>query len=628
MCGIAGILQLDDQPVDQDRLRSMNQALAHRGPDAEGFWIQGSIGLAHRRLAIVDLSPTGAQPMQNPSSSLVLTYNGEIYNYQELRKELEAGGASFTSTSDSEVLLLLYERVGEKMLERLRGMFAFAIWDAKRHRLFFARDRIGKKPFFYQHGNHSFSFASELKALIGQDKPKIDWEAIRLFFGLQYIPAPRTGFEGIFSLQPGECGWVEGGRLTIKRYAQFLREPKRTDSFQEAALEVRHLVEESVRLRLIADVPVGAFLSGGIDSSIVATLMAKQSSTKIHTFTMGFSGFSGKAGSGYAGDEREEARQLAKKIGTEHHEFEARVQDIPALVETMLDIYDAPYADSSCLPVWLLARETRAHIKAVMVGDGGDELFGGYRRYQAMLTGLAFHRSHVGWLISWLARGIGSMKHDPRYLRFARMTEKFSAGLGQGYASLFSGSYFSDEEQEQLLEPGFCLQTAPFSSEKFIVQQFIESLGAEGALDFDLTSYLPDDLNVKVDRATMAHGLEARAPFLDQELVRYTTHLPLSFILKRGIQKPLLRAAFTDIVPKEVFDRRKRGFQVPLAEWFRKDLRSLFVERCLASGNALRTICQSSVIERYLKENDAGVNHGNRLWMLLMLGSWLEKYGN
>ncbi len=618
MCGIAGLWRFHGEPIDPDRLQAMIDTLAHRGPDGEGLWIQGSVGLAHRRLAIVDLSEGGAQPMVSSDGNVVVTFNGEIYNYQDLRRELEQGGVVFRSTSDTEVLLHLYEREGEQMLSKLRGMFAFAMWDADRQRLFFARDRIGKKPFFYRHDDQSFAFASEIKALITDHRPSIDLHAIRLFLGLQYVPAPLTGFTGIHHLPPGHAGTVEAGRLRVWSYHQEKREPNFTGSFDEAASEVRRLLEEAVHLRMIADVPVGTFLSGGVDSTAIAAIMARSASHSIKTFTMGFPSL------GF--DERKEAEAFARSINSEHHVFEATAQDACALVDTMVTTYDAPYADSSAIPTWLLARATRIHVKAVMTGDGGDELFAGYRRYRSFLIADALKRSGFSWMATNAAWMRWMVDRDPQWKRFAQTLEGIRRSPANGYADLFCGSYFGRDDVLRLLQPAFRAHTEEADAGAFVVRTYHQELGVLGALDFDLRSYLPDDLNVKMDRASMAHGLEARSPFLDQELVRFASHLPLSFLLKNGTSKRVLRAALQGIVPEEVFRRPKRGFQVPLAAWFRGELSSVFQERCLVSDAHLLQIIRPEAVQKLFEENRHGINHGNRLWMLLMLETWLAHH--
>lgn len=618
MCGIAGEIRFKNQPSDEGRLRGMSDALAHRGPDGQGIWIKGNVGLTHRRLSIVDLSDAGAQPMVSEDGALAVVFNGEIYNYQALRDALVNDGAKFRSTSDTEVLLHLYKRHGQAMLEKLHGMFAFALWDVHENRLFFARDRIGKKPFYYRLDERGFSFASELKALTRERKPEIDWSAVRVFLGLQYVPSPQTGFVGISSLSPAHFGVLQGEQLTLSRYAEIPRVPSFDGSETDAAKEVRRLLEESVRLRLIADVPVGTFLSGGVDSSAIAAIMARRSSEPIKTFTMGFPSF------GF--DERVQAASFAKHIGSEHHEFEAKPETVASLVDTLSATYDAPFADASSLPTWLLARETKTHVKAVMTGDGGDELFAGYRRYRYFAQAEWLKRHGLSWLAingAWVA---WMVKRDPRWMRFAQTLEGIRRSYARGYADLFTGSYFQRDDLLSLLQPDFRKMTDASDSGAFVEAHFQESLGVAGALDFDLHSYLPDDLNVKMDRATMAHGLEARAPFLDQDLVAFVARLPLSFSLKPGRQKAILHDALKDLVPEEVFSRPKRGFQVPLGEWLRRDLRPMFVERCLADGSGLFRVCQRKTVERYLKENDRGMNQGNRLWMLLVLATWIKRY--
>lgn len=605
--------------MDRDRLVGMLREVEHRGPDGEGVWVDESVGLGHRRLAIVDLSETGKQPMVSPDGRFVITFNGEIYNYQELREQLAKSREQFQSTSDTEVILALYAKEGEAMLKKLRGMFAFAIWDKEKNELFFARDRIGKKPFFWMNEpEHGFAFASEIQSLIAREHKEIDHEALRSFFGLQYVPSPRTGFRGIQSLQPGYCGTWKAGAVEVRRYDSFDALPSFTGSFDEAVNEVRRRFEEAVRYRLIADVEVGCFLSGGIDSSAVAALMAKRSSKPMKTFTMGFPDF--------AADERAEAAAFAKTIGAEHHSFEAKPLDAVLLVDKLVDLYGVPYADSSCLPSYLLAQETSKHVKAVMNGDGGDESFGGYKRYGYFRTADAIMRFGLSWFAINAAWGLWSVKHDPRYRRFAQTIEGRRRSVASGYADLFTGSYFGHDDASKLLQPEFASWTEGSSSESFIRSQYDERLGLGGALDFDRRSYLPDDLCVKMDRATMAHGLEARSPFLDQELVRFAATLPFDFHFRGGRQKAVLQAAMSDLVPSEVLSRPKRGFQVPLGAWFRLALKPAFEERCLVSSSKLHRFCRPEEVKRLFDEHQKGVDHGNRLWMLLTLATWLEKY--
>ncbi len=611
MCGIAGILQKEGVPVREDRLRRMADALAHRGPEGAGIWCHANVGFAHRRLALVDLHPSGAQPMQDPSGRYTITFNGEIYNYQALRTELANQGATFRSTSDTEVLLQLFAREGKAMLPRLRGMFAFAIHDRETGAVFFARDRIGKKPLYYREARGVFTFASELKALIQDAPASPDFEAVRLFLGLQYVPAPWTGFQGIRTLPPAHCAFLQNGTLTIESYDTFGTTPVFSGSREEAVREVRRLLEEAVQLRLIADVPVGAFLSGGVDSASVVALAA-QSVSHLQTFTIGFAD--------PRFDERAEAAALAKQFGTTHHAFLVTPEQILGIADTVIRHYDAPYADSSALPSWLLAQHTKKHVKAVLTGDGGDEAFAGYRRYRHFAQALAW--KSIAGMAAPVARLGGAVLRDPRFGRMAETLSGIRRSTAEGYAALFQGSYFSAAEQAALCTPEFLAEITSTPTE-FIVERYAEQEGVKGAWLFDRDSYLPDDLNVKMDRATMAHGLEARAPFLDQEVLRFVARLPASMVFDGHSVKPLLRDAMRGCVPDAVFSRPKRGFQVPLATWFRGPLREAFVARCLSASSPLARVCRKEGVQGYLARNDRGEDHGNRLWMLYALATWL-----
>lgn len=619
MCGIAGVLRWDEEPVREDRLQRMSDTIAHRGPDSMGIWREGRIGLAHRRLAIIDLSTLGAQPMTSLDGRYVITFNGEIYNYLTLREDCERRGDIFRSHSDTEVLLQLYARKGPEMLADLRGMFAFAIWDRKTERLFCARDRVGKKPFFYQSTKETFAFASELKALMTDHRPEIDQRAIRVFLGLQYVPAPLTGFKDIHALPPGYAGMCERSGWRTWKYDAIFETPAFTGSFTQAKDQLRHLLEESIRLRLISDVPIGAFLSGGIDSSTIVGLTKKALHTSLSTFTMGF------PATGY--DERPQAQAFAKRHELPHHAFEASSHHASEALDTLTSLYESPYADSSALPTWLLARETAKHVKVVLTGDGADELFAGYRRHAYFAQALRLSRIGGRALVP-LMRQLSRAFGDQRILRFSRTLAALKNSPQAGYAALFTGSYFSQEDEVALLQPGFAHETEPWSAETWMTQRATQHDPLFDALTFDRTSYLPDDLNVKMDRATMAHGLEARSPFLDQEVVAFASSLPTEWLLHNGKGKWILKEAFADILPKDLLTRKKRGFQVPLASWFRGELRPLFEERCLSDASPIKQLCQPHTMATLLKENDRGVDHGNRLWMLISLATWLEKHGH
>ncbi|GMU25345.1 asparagine synthase (glutamine-hydrolyzing) [Patescibacteria group bacterium] len=614
MCGIAGMITKYGAPPDEGMLRRMTSLLAHRGPDGEGVWAAPGVGLGHRRLAIIDVSPTGAQPMHSADGRLTIVYNGELYNYKELRKVFEADGSVFRSASDTEVLLETYRRYGKDCVKHLRGMFAFAIWDAEQKQLFFARDRIGKKPFFYRtlpDGSHAF--ASELKALLPLAPATVDACAIRLFFGLQYVPSPRTGYENIFSLPPGYRGFADASGVRVESYNDWKDVMPPTEGATEET--IRRLLEDAVRVRLQADVPVGAFLSGGIDSAAVIAFASKHASSPIRTFTMGFP----EAHM----DERAEARRLSEYFHTDHTEFEAKPEDLLAIGSQVIAQYDAPYADSSALPLWLLARETAKEIKVVLTGDGGDELFGGYRRYMAYAQALLLSKLPG---VSTALLAAGHSVNDAGLIRMGETVFHASKNPSRAYGELFTGSYFSTNRSASLLSPAFAGATATCDPAHF-VESMMKGDGKplERAMRFDLASYLPDDLNVKMDRATMAFGLEARSPFLDQYLVGFAIGLPLKTKVNYGNTKVGLKRALRGIVPEEVLKRKKRGFQVPLAQWFRGPLAPRWKERCLDPHAKLAAYVKTDQTERLFRENAQGADHGNRLYMLYALAEWLGR---
>lgn len=625
MCGIAGIVTRDGSTPDQGVLRRMSERIAHRGPDGEGIWTSVGVGLTHRRLAIIDLSPSGAQPMSDGSGRYSIVFNGEIYNYRDLRRELESSGAHFRSSSDTEVILEAYRAWGTGAFDRLRGMFAIALWDSQEKQLVLARDKIGKKPLFYSttHDGH-LVFASEIKALAPVVDLKPDWDAVRLFLGLQYVPTPKTGFEGVGQLPAGSYGIWKDGAWGLKGYtsppAPLLRKERGED-----LTELRQTLDNAIRLRLLAsDVPVGAFLSGGIDSAAVVALASKRLDRPLQTFTMGFPSLdmSGGAGSGFAGDERKEARVIAEQFKTDHHEFEARPEHAIALADEIVSHYDAPYADSSALPLWLLARETAKEIKVVLTGDGGDELFGGYRRYVAYEQALGLASLPFA---GTLAGHMGRMFGDPRFVRMSETLHAMRGDPMRAYGELFCGSYFGTQRAAHMFREDFLKQTHGSDPVAFIASRMTDA-SLESAMRFDLTSYLPDDLNVKMDRATMRFGLEARSPFLDQEVVAFASSVPLNQKVNRGKTKIMLKKALQGIVPDEVLRRKKRGFQVPLAAWFRGPLAPILRERLLDPDLPIAQIVHPEAVQRLIRENASGMDHGNRLWMLFSLSSWLSKY--
>jgi asparagine synthase (glutamine-hydrolysing) len=617
MCGIAGIVTKTGVPPSKEALLRMAGAIAHRGPDGEGVWVGSGVGFAHRRLAIIDLDHRADQPMMSADGRYTIVFNGEIYNYRELRSQLQA---SWKTEGDTEVILEGYRAWGPAVADKLRGMFAFAIWDEERRQLCIARDKIGKKPLFYATTKDGdVAFASEIKALRSVVDLRPDVSDVRTFLGLQYVPTPRTGFIGVSQLPPGHSAIFERGSFTAHSYHNWSRESREmTDADVDDGIRSR--LDEAVKLRMLAaDVPVGAFLSGGVDSAAVVAY-ASTHVDALQTFTMGFAGAPDM-------DERNEAQEIAKRFNTKHHAFEAKPEDLLNLIDELVTHYDAPYADSSALPLWLLAKETSKQIKVVLTGDGGDETFGGYKRYVAYQQALELATMPlVGSVTAPASYWLGGMLHDPRFDRFGYMAEVMRSRPETAYGELFCGSYFNSRVLKDVCHPDFLQQTAKSDAVECVAQAMGNEASLDAALFFDLTSYLPDDLNVKMDRATMRFGLEARAPFLDQEMVQFALGLPLNQKVSRGKTKIALKRALKPVLPKEVLERKKRGFQVPLGAWFRGPLASLVKERCLDPKSPLTQIVRLDAVQRLIDENQKGADHGNRLWMLLALSSWLNTH--
>ncbi len=628
MCGIAGIAKRDGSRPDERVLLRMSESLAHRGPDGDGFWLDAGIGLAHRRLAVIDLSETAAQPMQDRRGSYRLVFNGEIYNYRDLRQELEKHGSMFKTQSDTEVILEAYRAWDVGCLTKFRGMFAFALWDSCRGRLLLARDKIGKKPLFYSMTEAGdLIFASEIKALAPIIKLKSSLNDLRLFIGLQYVPTPRTGFAGVSQIRPGCYGLWDGKYFDLHKYHEW-DSPKRVDAKkqwinlpdQEVDDLIRATLDQAVTIRQsAADVSVGAFLSGGIDSAAIVALASRHAIKPIQTFTMGFPQLHL--------DERREARVVSERFSTDHQEFEAKPEDLQSLIDELAFHYDAPYADSSALPLWLLAKATANEIKVVLTGDGGDELFGGYRRYAAYDRADRLNKIPFAALAAPIvSKFIARLAHDPRFDRFSDVLEAMRHEPKQAYGEMFCGAYFSTSWLSRVCQSDFIKTTQAQDAVCYISEAMNKRKGLRTAMFFDLTSYLPDDLNVKIDRATMRFGLEARAPFLDADMVSLALHLPLKQKIRHGKTKIALRRALAKILPTEIIDRPKRGFQVPLAEWFRGPLGNFIHDRCLDPDSELAKIFRPEAIKRLIEENKKGADHGNRLWMLLSLATWLERY--
>ena len=629
MCGIAGVLHLDGATVDPRALRALVDPLAHRGPDGEGHHVDGPLGFGMRRLSIIDLQ-TGDQPIANEDGQVWVVFNGEIYNYRELRADLERRGHRFTTQTDTEVLVHRYEEEGPGLLTHLRGMFAFALWDARARRLLLARDRAGKKPLYYAHLGDRLVFGSEIKALLADPTvPRdLDPTALYHYLCLGFVPHPRSIYRAIRTLPPAHFLVADAsGAVRVERYWQLEFTPKHPFGLHAIDEGIETLLREAVRLRLRSDVPIGVFLSGGIDSGLVTAAAAMASDEPLRTFAVGFQGQSNP--------ELALARQVAARYGTRHQEvvldLAAEARQLPALLTALGRAYDEPYADSSAIPSYFVARAARAHVKVVLNGDGGDEAFAGYRRYTAALL-----LGPVNATLGPAAHLVGRRVPAPRQRRGAvawslRLLE--AAGLPPAERYLRWTALRTDAEAQRLCAPGL-MEGVEETAMELASQRLAQcrSAGAWGPVDtlqaMDFHLLLPDDLLVKMDRATMASSLEARSPLLDPRLLEFAARVPEWLRASPLTTKPLLRRLARRWLPTAVVEAPKRGFEIPLAQWFRGELRPEIRARLLDPASALAPLVCASEVARLLEEHLAGRrDHAWPLWSLLVLDHWLRERG-
>ncbi len=627
MCGIAGVLNFQSgAPVDRSLLRAMADTIRHRGPDEEGYYADGEVGLAARRLKIIDLA-TGRQPIRNEDGTVWAVFNGEIYNYRDLRASLLARGHHFYTQTDTETIVHLYEDHGPDCVTRLRGMFAFALWDARRKRLLLARDRVGEKQLYYAITDGSLIFGSEIKCLLKSPAQKraIDPVALRDYFTYLYVQGERTIFEGIRRLPPGHVLVCENGHASLRRYWELWPRPDDAAREDDVVGEFRERFAEAVRMRLASDVPLGAFLSGGIDSSAVVAMMARASAAPVKTFTVGYDG------NGIAYDERPYARLVAERYGTHHHELVVR-PEVEEVIPAIVQAFDEPFADSSAIPNYYIAKLTREHVTVALSGLGGDEVGAGYERYVGALLAETYRRvprllrEHV---IARLVRRLPDSRSGRLTVDRAK---RFVDGAGLDFPDRYRHylSAFSGEELGRLLHgdlngPG---AGEPIQDE---VTRFLGSLPASDPLSrmifTDLATYLPDDLLVLSDRMSMAHSLELRAPFLDHELLEFVATVPSWLKLRGWTKKYLLKRAFEPLLPGVILRRRKKGFSVPLAVWLRGSLRPFLME-WLDEGRIRRIgLLNERAVSTLVREHlDRRHNHENKLWALLIFSIWHRLY--
>ncbi|MSR67560.1 asparagine synthase (glutamine-hydrolyzing) [Candidatus Peribacteria bacterium] len=626
MCGIAGIIRFDGSPVDSDDLDRLTDGLAHRGPDGRGTVIAANVGLGHRRLSILDLSVAASQPMITEDQSLAIVFNGEIYNFQELRSALQKKGYTFRSTGDTEVLLALYREYGEQCLDHCRGMFAFAIHDRTKQTLFLARDRVGKKPLKYFMNGSMFAFASELKALrtLPECPKGMSEEAIHHYLTMMYVPSPETGIAGIRKLPAGHSLMIDlkTGKHTLKKYWSLTYKTDRSKSLDQWKKEILETFQESVRLRMIADVPVGAFLSGGIDSAAVVCVMSQLSSRPVETFSIG--------SPEETHNELPDAERIAKLFRTNHHPIELRA-DIVHLLPEIVRTYEEPYADPSAIPTYLLARETRKFVTVALNGDGGDENFAGYHRYPILQFSEVWRRLPIHFLMRPLLRGL----HVCSGTTLSYRMQRFESTIGLPWAERFLQyiSFFTEDEKRALYRSGFAHKfpaTGSWYAQTTSDARSSADTMLHQAMNMDLSTYLADDLLPKVDLGSMASGLEARSPFLDHKLLELTATLPSEYQLRGwNTKKWILKEILKDYLPAETLAKKKSGFRLPLDRWFRSDLKSFVTDRLLSEHSPLWRIFDRAAMKIFLTGYFASrVDFSDHIWSLLYLDEWLVQYGN
>ncbi len=626
MCGICGEVRFDGAPVEEAGLIAMRDRLVHRGPDSDGVYVSPARagGLGFRRLRIIDLSASASQPMANEDGSLRLVFNGEIYNFRDLRARLVASGHQFRSQSDSEVILHLYEEKGIDAIADLDGMFALAVWDDKRQRILLARDRAGKKPLFYYRDDRVFAFASEIKAFFARPDLRIepDRDTIPYYFIYGYVPAPASLYQRVSQLEPGTLMTVEPDGRTFSRRYWHLTYPAAADvrpvSRDEAVTGVRERVTSAVERRLMSDVPLGAFLSGGIDSTIVVGLMSRLMAEPVKTFSIGFEGDS-------AYDETSYAREAAERFKTDHTEFRVSPSALD-LIETLNWHYDGPCGDSSAVPTYIVSKLTRQKVTVVLTGDGGDEVFAGYLRFYAAVLSEQIPPL-VGRTAATVISRFPTPPHDRHWIpRAQRFFRSMSTPLHERMTR-WNALFFDD--LERLLRPEFVASIAPIDKLRHIAgeREFLAGRSTlSQVLHANFISYLPDDLLVKADRCTMANSLEARAPFLDRELVEYVARLPDDFKLKGRRTKAILRDAFADLLPPAIQRRGKMGFGVPLGTWFRGELKDYMRDLLLAGSARYQEFLARSYVEDLVSRHLSGsANLGQQLWTIICFEAWLRQ---
>jgi len=639
MCGIAGFLTKNYEQLTTNDLVAMGNAISHRGPDAHGEYLDNSVGLCHRRLSILDLSEAGNQPMFSDDENVVIVFNGEIYNFLELRQDLEQEGVSFRSGTDTEVIIKLYEKLGVNCLEKLNGMFAFALWDKKLNKLFIARDRLGKKQLYYyqeeeqeqtpgqlkaHEGFGKFAFGSEIKAILALPdiKKEIRLDAVHDFFAYQYIPDPKSIFKHIHKLPPAHYMVIEQGKITIEKYWQLsFAQQSKCDEKQNVNI-LQNLITETTKRRMISDVPLGAFLSGGVDSSGVVATMSKLSDKPIKTCTIAFDN--------KKYNEAEFAKSVAEQYGTEHHEFLVH-QNVADSIEHIVSFFDEPFADPSLIPTFFVSELARKEVTVAIAGDGGDEVFAGYEKYATDHVENQLRNKFPDWIrktiFPSLARGFGLVNLDV-FKRAKSLLTSLSVSPQMGF--YITNSFITDEAWDQLATTDVKEQLGDYHPSSFTLEKYNEADGPDHLskiLYTDMKTYLTGGILVKVDRMSMANSLEVRAPILDKEIIEFAATLPSDLKFKNKEKKYILKEAFKPYLTDDILYRKKMGFSVPLAQWFRVEIKEIAQRYLIDEVSGLVTIFDLQQVNKVWSEHQHEQrDHSALLWSMLMFEMWWQRY--
>jgi asparagine synthase (glutamine-hydrolysing) len=624
MCGIAGKYNLNQEPVSHELISAMCEVMAYRGPDDADVYVDKNIGLGHRRLSILDLSQNGHQPMSTPDKSVWISYNGEIYNYKELQKGLLKKGYSFRSNCDTEVILYLYQEYGERCLDFLRGMFAIAIWDKRKEKLFLARDRIGKKPLYYYFDSKRLLFASEMKAIL-QDPTvakEINYQAFYDYFKYLYIPDPKTIYKNIHKLKPGHYLICTKDGIEIKEYWDISFDHPVILNEHEISEKLLQTLSESVRLRMISDVPLGAFLSGGIDSSSVVALMSGVNGKPVTTCSIGFDS--------QDFDEVQYARRIAERFNTDHHELTVK-QNVVEIMEKLAFHFDEPFADSSAVPTYYVSKLARQAVTVALSGDGGDENFAGYEKYTYDHIENRLRRIAPRAIRKNIFPGISALlaKSD-RTLLQKGATLLNTLGCDRDYGFYLTNTEMKDDLWQALLLEDIKRKIgeySPFSVTKYYYDKADTSDHFSKILYVDLKTYLPGDILVKVDRMSMANSLEVRAPMLDHKVIEFSAELPAWLKYNRNDKKYILKQSLKSILPEDILHRRKMGFSVPQADWFRGEIKEFAKERLFAADAGVSNFFRRPALENIWQSHQSGKrDRGAVLWSLLMFELWYRQF--